>query len=288
MPSQWSQAPLDPVHPAGSTHVGLAVGVGAGMIRVMNPWHGFMQDATDDWWMARLCEGEVWTMAKEGAAVTTQAGQPTRFYGLVTTENPQVWHCPSTGCDVALGHQAAYAGLSGAQGQSATQLAGLPISNQYKQADGTVRQDFERMAIIYDGAKANPWQFYAAPLGRELQDVKASAAQAAQQAQQAQAAQASAEESLAQARQAMGQLQAQVASDASAIQLQTQHIAELQAQIAKLEAAQQSQPAPLAPPTSELIREAAQVFAEAFASSLAAALSASAASGAPVAAVAST
>jgi hypothetical protein len=28
MPSQWSVAPANPVHPSGSTHVGLAVGVG--------------------------------------------------------------------------------------------------------------------------------------------------------------------------------------------------------------------------------------------------------------------
>lgn len=71
MPSQWGTAPADPVHPSGSTHVGIAVGVGAGMIRVMNPWHGFFQDQADDWWAARLCYGQVWVMQqKAGVSVS--------------------------------------------------------------------------------------------------------------------------------------------------------------------------------------------------------------------------
>lgn len=36
------------------------------MLRVMNPWHGFYQDATDAWWQARLCYGQVW-IAERGA-----------------------------------------------------------------------------------------------------------------------------------------------------------------------------------------------------------------------------
>lgn len=64
MPSQWGTAPADPVHPSGTTHVGVAVGDGTGYIRVMNPWHAFWQDQPDSWWQARLCEGQVWLMQK--------------------------------------------------------------------------------------------------------------------------------------------------------------------------------------------------------------------------------
>lgn len=76
MPSQWGTAPANPVHPSGSTHVGLAVGEGPGMLRIMNPWHGFLQDASDQWWQARLCEGQVWPMVKIGVnqAMWTNAG----------------------------------------------------------------------------------------------------------------------------------------------------------------------------------------------------------------------
>ena len=64
MPSQWGTAPADPVHPVGSTHVGVAVGTGPGMLRIMNPWHGFYQDESDAWWQARLCYGQVWPMMR--------------------------------------------------------------------------------------------------------------------------------------------------------------------------------------------------------------------------------
>src|SRR6185312_12029042 len=74
MPSQWGTAPADPVHPSGSTHVGVAVGVGAGEIRVMNPWGGFWQDQSDAWWQARLCEGQVWPLQK--VSVGTMSGVP--------------------------------------------------------------------------------------------------------------------------------------------------------------------------------------------------------------------
>lgn len=74
MPSQWGTAPADPVHPNGSTHVGVAVGVGSGEIRVMNPWHSFFQDESDAWWQARLCYGQVWPMVK--AAGVSMSGVP--------------------------------------------------------------------------------------------------------------------------------------------------------------------------------------------------------------------
>lgn len=76
MPSQWGTAPADPVHPSGSTHVGLAVGTGPGELRVMNPWHGFYQDQSDAWWQARLCEGQVWPMQKSSGGATAMSGVP--------------------------------------------------------------------------------------------------------------------------------------------------------------------------------------------------------------------
>ena len=74
MPSQWGTAPANPVSPSGSTHVGVAVGVGPGEIRVMNPWHAFWQDQSDAWWQARLCYGQVWPMVK--AAGASMSGVP--------------------------------------------------------------------------------------------------------------------------------------------------------------------------------------------------------------------
>lgn len=56
MPSQWGIPPADPLHPSGSTHVGIACGYGPGMLRVMNPWGGFWHDGTDDYWRAPLLQ----------------------------------------------------------------------------------------------------------------------------------------------------------------------------------------------------------------------------------------
>ncbi|HEX8995133.1 MAG TPA: hypothetical protein VF812_03790 [Ktedonobacterales bacterium] len=169
MPSHWATVPGNPEHPTGGTHVGLAVGIGPDAIRVMNPWHGFMQDASDAWWRARLCEGEVWAMEPAKADQTlVPPGQPTGYYGLVTTSNSRVWHCPSTGQDVALGYLSFYRGLHGPDGVSATQLLGLPISAQYKTADGKIRQDYERGSVIFDGAAQGAWRMTLAPIGTEL------------------------------------------------------------------------------------------------------------------------
>ena len=184
MPSQWGTAPADPVHPVGSTHVGLAVGIGSDAIRVMNPWHGFMQDASDGWWQARLCEGEVWVMERTNAAVTisTGPGQATPFYGLEYTSDAQVWRCASTGHTLGHGFLSYYQGLRGINGSCATQMLGLPTSGEYPTADGKTRQDFERGALVYDPkASVGPWQIYCAPVGNELAALRASSqAQVAQ------------------------------------------------------------------------------------------------------------
>lgn len=175
MPSQWAHAPAHPAHPGGSTHVGLAVGVGPHAIRVMNPWHGFMQDASDEWWAARLCEGEVWVMEPKDAksastsnATAKLAGQPTAFYGLSYTENANVWRSPATGHSLAGAFLAFYVGLRGPGGQSATQLLGLPMSEEYPAGSGKTRQDFERASLIYDERAADPWRMSYAAIAQDL------------------------------------------------------------------------------------------------------------------------
>ncbi|HEU5347436.1 MAG TPA: hypothetical protein VFU63_02370 [Ktedonobacterales bacterium] len=174
MPSNWATAPADPVHPAGSTHVGLAVGIGSDAIRVMNPWHGFMQDASDTWWQARLCEGEVWVMERTNAAMgfTGATGQPAPFYGLVYTSDMSVWSCPATKRTLGHGFLGYYQALKGQNGVCATQILGLPTSDEYKTADGKTRQDFERGALIYDAHGSGAWQIYNAPVGNELAELK--------------------------------------------------------------------------------------------------------------------
>jgi hypothetical protein len=71
MPSNWNRAPTDsryqpwdPRRYRGPSHVGLMCGYGhdgsQGALRCMNPWGGFFQDESDEWWAARLLRGEVW------------------------------------------------------------------------------------------------------------------------------------------------------------------------------------------------------------------------------------
>ena len=285
MPSQWGTAPIDPVHPSGYTHVGLAVGVGPDAIRVMNPWHGFMQDATNDWWAARLCEGEVWIMQPlvttqqqkgnppvSATTTTVQPGQPTGFYGLVTTSDPQRWHCPATGQDIALGYRWFYAALRGPDNTTATQILGLPISGEYGIADGCVRQDFERGSVIYDAKGATDWQFYMAPLGKELAALHE---QVTQQVTQVTASEATARQTAAVAQTMLAQATAQTTLDEGIIASQKQQIAALQEQLQQ-HGGVSSVPTPvqqppstdIAPASAEVVRAVAQVFAEAFATGL--------------------
>lgn len=84
MPSNWGTAPANPVSPGISTHVGIAVGDGAGYIRVMNPWHGFYQDQPDAWWQARLCYGQVWPMQKVSTSVSGIPSGWTDANGVLT------------------------------------------------------------------------------------------------------------------------------------------------------------------------------------------------------------
>ncbi len=89
MPSQWGIPAVDPLRPAGSTHVGIACGYGPGMLRVMNPWGGFWHDGTDDYWRARLCYGEIWILSKTEGATPSMA-VPTGWKdvnGIITAPN---------------------------------------------------------------------------------------------------------------------------------------------------------------------------------------------------------
>lgn len=96
MPSEWGTAPADPRHPSGYTHAGLAVGIGPDSIRVMNPWGGFWQDESDEWWAARLCFGQIWPMSRHAitpplmpAAPDIHTAAPSAPSAPVVTPQPQ-------------------------------------------------------------------------------------------------------------------------------------------------------------------------------------------------------
>jgi hypothetical protein len=86
MPSNWNTPYADPVHPSGSTHVGVCCGYGPGMLRVMNPWNGFFQDEPDAWWQARLCYGQIWPLRKSGRMVSTMWKQVSPEPNLVMAD----------------------------------------------------------------------------------------------------------------------------------------------------------------------------------------------------------
>lgn len=72
MPSQWNSATLvrgyNPRTYSGYMHVGVACGLGSGMIRVMNPWGGFWQDGSDSYWAQRLLTGDIWVASPKLAS----------------------------------------------------------------------------------------------------------------------------------------------------------------------------------------------------------------------------
>jgi hypothetical protein len=80
MPSQWNSATLvkgyNPRTYSGYMHVGVACGLGTGMIRVMNPWGGFWQDGTDAYWALRLLTGDIWVASPKPVTVAP-APKPT-------------------------------------------------------------------------------------------------------------------------------------------------------------------------------------------------------------------
>lgn len=222
IPSQWG-IPRDQ-QPAGyTTHVICFYSEGPGALTAMNPWGGFAHSGSDQYWADRLCYNQVWRIHKEDTPLP--AGSPTGFYGLVTTDDPEVWLCnlPGNGHHLGHGFRKHYVTLaSSAFGCGATQILGLPLSEEYKQSDGTIRQDFERGALIYDASKANPWMIYHAAVGAELASLKH---------------QVESDQSNIQA------LTAQTVKDASAIGALNKQVSDLQAQLAAAQAAAGKAPA---------------------------------------------
>lgn len=171
IPSQWgsTRAQLgwnDPAAPGGSTHVLVFYSEAPGSLTAMNPWGGFDHSGSDAYWADRLCFNQVWTAQKEGSPAVSN-GQPTGYYGLVQTADPLVWTCPSTSCALAHGFLNHYRALVGANGTTATEILGLPISNEYGW-NSVVRQDFERGYLLYDAAGANPWSIFHGAAGADL------------------------------------------------------------------------------------------------------------------------
>lgn len=172
IPSAWgsTRAQLgwsDPANPGGFTHVVafFAEDGGAHTLTAMNPWGGFDHSGSDQYWADRLCMNQVWKVHKEGPLMAD--GQPTGYYGLVQTNDPQVWSCPSTSSIIGHGFLAHYQHLVGANGTNATEILGLPISNEYGW-NGVVRQDFERGYLLYDPKGTGAWSIFHGPAGADL------------------------------------------------------------------------------------------------------------------------
>ena len=77
MPSQWNSAVsvrgYNPRTYTGYMHVGVACGLGPGMIRVMNPWGGWWQDGSDSYWAQRLLTGDIWVGTRKPTPPVVQA-----------------------------------------------------------------------------------------------------------------------------------------------------------------------------------------------------------------------
>jgi len=104
-------------------------------------------------------------------------GAATGFYGLVTTEQHDVWYCPQRRTELSEPFLSYYQSLRSAHG-NATSILGLPISNAYTGNDGLLRQDFERGTLIHDPEhRTGGWTIVHAPLGRELREMHESNAE---------------------------------------------------------------------------------------------------------------
>lgn len=168
MPSMWATAPTDPVHPSGSTHVGIAVGVGAGVLRVMNPWHGFFQDQTDAWWQARLCYGQVWMLTRKVASMTSTVPTGWSDNGKTLTA-PNGKHVTLGFRDYILTHtwSPTNVPLAAAQGR-------IPAVLSQPSLGGGTFQVFSDLMLAWTSAKG----VFEVELGEELEAVSAQVAQA--------------------------------------------------------------------------------------------------------------
>ncbi len=96
------------------------------------------------------------------------AGQDTGFYGLVTTSDAQVWFCTKTGHHLSHGFKDFYVSVRGNQGETGTQIFGLPISEEYGFGGNKVAQDFERARLVYDPTQGAPWTIACDTIGLQL------------------------------------------------------------------------------------------------------------------------
>ena len=76
IPSAWNGAytTAQLLSPNFPTHVVLFAGEGAGELRAMNPWGGFWQDNSDQWWQGRICYGAVWPLVAQGGIMGIPLG----------------------------------------------------------------------------------------------------------------------------------------------------------------------------------------------------------------------
>lgn len=81
IPSQWGTAPADPQHYSGYSHCVAMAYTLTGGLKAMNPWGGFWQEGTDQWWADRLVYGQIWLALKTPAPVAVAPAAP-----LLTTE----------------------------------------------------------------------------------------------------------------------------------------------------------------------------------------------------------
>lgn len=162
MPSQWG-TPAAQLPANHTTHVGIAYGIGLGMIRVMNPWIApTPHDGTDAYWAARLEYNQVWVMRATNAAPAATEGStpvPTvldisnatvaQFFYLTSAGK---WHCKTTTQEIGGGLLDFYKSVAGVGGLNGLTLLGLPLTGEIGQSGkpGVVVQIFERGALAYD------------------------------------------------------------------------------------------------------------------------------------------
>lgn len=253
MPSQWGTPYPDPVHPSGSTHVGVAVGFGPGEIRVMNPWHAFWQDQPDSWWEPRLCEGQVWIMQK---ASSSMSGVPSGW-----TDDGTTLKAPN---GVAIVHGFRDFVLANAWDASDVPLAAESDVPQVEIGDAAIGggavQWFERSGQLSWSATFNGGQPFRTWNGKEEMALRSALAAA-------NAATSAAQANVAAAQGQRDALSAQLATAQGQLTQDQQQIAALQAQLATVQ--NQPAPAPLQqPPTPQ--QQAATLAVKAIQAALAA------------------
>lgn len=162
IPSEWNSAPTNPIYQPwlpwtyrGPSHVCSVYGVGPGMVRLHNPWHGVLMDVSDAWLKARLLYSEIWLSAKGEATMANII--PTGW-----KDNGSTLSAPS-GVAVVKGFRDFVLSFPGGW-----QADNTPRGPEYIDAGGHSRQDFRFCSLGWLNSTA---KFL--PIGDELADVKA-------------------------------------------------------------------------------------------------------------------